>query len=154
MPQSSKHHPISGSPHGPSIGDLARNALLFDGLTADPRSLSSKPRPSNLTDLIAATAVRRIDQELDEYHRHMVIFEREGVDEDDDDDDDDTDTVRKEKLSSQSCSLGTKPGRQLKSCPTGTLSSIQQMESSEFKSAADQLFSVRGPLESQVASGT
>ena len=77
----------------------------------------------------------------------MVVYEREGIEEDDEDDEEDADTSKKEKQNSRSCSMRSKPG-QVQSCHTGTLSSIPQGSSLEFKSAADQLFHVRGPLES------
>ena len=111
MPQLSKPDPYISSPHAPSIADIARNALLFDGLTSNMRQDGSKPSSSNLTDMIAGKAVRQIDQELNDYHRHMVIYEREGIDEDDEDDEEDAETSKKEKQSSQSCSLRSNPGQ-------------------------------------------
>lgn len=90
----------------------------------------------------------------------------EELDDEDDDSDDDLDVDRivpgdgkvasvkaaPKRLSELHKSLASTSIQGVQSCPTGSISTIQAVGSHEFKSAADQLFGVRGPLDSQVAS--
>ena len=44
-----------------SIGDLARDSLVFEGLAMDTLVAKEEPRRKNLTDMIANSTVKRID---------------------------------------------------------------------------------------------